>query len=113
MKTFVDNGMLLAYLQSRGLLAEDVSVSLIPTVSSSSSSNSNFSSTSSLATASTVLNNDVHSEEDMTNIRTARSNAVWMECKDKNATMAEAAQCFQRNMHLIRRLQVTLEQNIH
>ncbi len=127
LKTYIDNGSLLAYLQANGLAtgnyatisSSESSASSVSNAASSVSSESTTATSESSSVTSTpepaatsVLNDSIKTEADFDLLRQNRSNAVWFYCSEHNDTRYEITACFQRNMKLIMRLNSAIEGNI-
>ena len=127
LKTYIDNGSLLAYLQSKGLTVGSKAVmSSSSTSSSSSSVSSAMSSSSAMSEVSSssemsnssepivthVLNDTIKTEADFEQLRQNRSDELWSMCGKEFRTRYAVAACFQRNMNLLLRYDTMIEGNV-
>lgn len=117
LKTFVDNGTLLAWVTANGLMPADTVSANVSSMSTDTASGSMMGSTSSVQAAdqsssvssqTAVLNSTVDSEADFDNLRAARSTKLWNLCITKYS-QESAAMCYQNNIRLLMRLTIALD----
>lgn len=115
LKTYLDDGSLLSYLGTHGLLATGMNVSSSSESSiSSASSESSASSASSVSSASSLSSSSVSSATDIDTILQERSDMLWDICLEMSkGNRAETTDCYQRNMKLFQRYNVPLEGNVY
>lgn len=120
LKSFLDDGSLIAYLRTQGIVAGGVTSSASSssmsstgsTMSSSSSSSSMMSSSSSSVESSSSSSNNVQTI-DVIAVRQQRSDLLWSICSEMEKNdRAATADCYQRNMSLLQRLNVPLRGNV-
>jgi hypothetical protein len=122
LKTFLENGMILSYVTSRGLLpgqkvvaqpadtTVNVTVDTAPTPTAVTEPTTSTV-TMTLAPGVTTLNASVDTEADFAALRLARSNKLWNICLRKDATREMASSCYQDNVRLLMRLNIDINED--
>ncbi len=118
LKTYVENGSLLAWLGSAGLLPKaTVAAVVAPVVTEEATTTATdvpMEPTVTMTAApvdETVLNADIDTDEEMFNLRTARSNKLWNICIREKGGRDFAAICYQDNIRLLMRLDIELSED--
>lgn len=123
LKDFVENGMVLSFASSRGLLQGQTAIAQAPDTTvvttteytptpAAATEPTQKTVTMTLAPGVTTLNADVDTEADFAALRLARSNKLWNICIRRDASRRMASLCFQQNMHLLSRLDAEITEDI-
>lgn len=104
LQQYIQDGSLLGYLASRGLLVNN---NVVNTMQQSTSSESTSASTQSFVPAA-----DLTWQQQVENFereRAQRNMMLWAICQMKNSDYSDAAFCFQRNIRLTRRFSAPMD----
>ena len=125
LKTYIENGSLLSYLQANGLALGGMPVmssssSMTSVSSAMSSSSSMMSETSSSSSAmseatapvTTILNDAVHTQADFDQLRQNRSHDLWTVCDNAYEGRYNKAACYQQNISLLMRYDTPIDGNV-